>query len=606
MSTLGKQANRRVSVATMALVLASGAGALISSNAYATDAIRCLAVTGGNAAVVTGARYASVELASVGSTGSIAFRATMQPGFGGVTPADDSAIWLIRDPSAGGGTPLLVAREGSLATGMPLGVTFAELGQPVLSQSGDSVVFWSRFTTAGGVDASNDRAIYRFDATSGSGTLHPFVRTGSVPFGTPEGVLADVNDFRDRPAIGLNGFPAFTGGLFTGAGGVPVNESRGIWATDLNNDLVSIARAGQAAPELAGLVYGDEFSTPVTSTTGDVVYLARLRQGVGGVDASNDQGLWIRLAPGETHYLLARRGDSAGNGSIASARFETIDPPVVTSEPRVGFRGTMRLGVGGVTTSNDEALWSRCPCGALFAEVRESWPAFGYPAGVQFDSFSRPAYSRAGRMMFGARLRGPGISSANDTTIWWAELPIRFLTIAIEGTAAPGGNGAAFANFDFGSDFWLSPTLGDQMVFPATLTNGVRGIWVFTPQRGLRCVVKEGDAVEVAQGDTRTITSLLPRTEGYEHDGRRSAVSADGHLAFVATVTGGATGLFVADLPVVPMGCPSDWNNDNLVNSQDFFDFLTDFFDGQADLNISGHTDSQDAFDFLTAFFGGC
>ncbi|MGE3108251.1 MAG: hypothetical protein AB7O77_07835 [Phycisphaerales bacterium] len=55
--------------------------------------------------------------------------------------------------------------------------------------------------------------------------------------------------------------------------------------------------------------------------------------------------------------------------------------------------------------------------------------------------------------------------------------------------------------------------------------------------------------------------------------------------------------------------CPCDWNDVDGVNSQDFVDFLADFFNNNADYNSSGLTDTQDFFDFLGCFFAppmGC
>jgi hypothetical protein len=57
---------------------------------------------------------------------------------------------------------------------------------------------------------------------------------------------------------------------------------------------------------------------------------------------------------------------------------------------------------------------------------------------------------------------------------------------------------------------------------------------------------------------------------------------------------------------VVPGPCRADFNFDGVVNSQDFFEFVTAFFASAADFNMDGLTNSQDFFDFLGAFFGGC
>jgi hypothetical protein len=85
---------------------------------------------------------------------------------------------------------------------------------------------------------------------------------------------------------------------------------------------------------------------------------------------------------------------------------------------------------------------------------------------------------------------------------------------------------------------------------------------------------------------------------------RPGALSDNTHTAFAVQFTDGSGALFDAGLTTPP--CAPDINHDGVLSSQDFFDFLTGFFAGDADFNHSGGTDSQDFFDFLAAFFAGC
>jgi hypothetical protein len=87
---------------------------------------------------------------------------------------------------------------------------------------------------------------------------------------------------------------------------------------------------------------------------------------------------------------------------------------------------------------------------------------------------------------------------------------------------------------------------------------------------------------------------------------RRLCGGEEIRLEFVRT---GSSGEFVGvnlSVDFICADCPSDWNGSECIDSQDFFDFINDFFTTGADFNNDGVTNSQDFFDFLNAFFSVC
>jgi uncharacterized repeat protein (TIGR01451 family) len=172
------------------------------------------------------------------------------------------------------------------------------------------------------------------------------------------------------------------------------------------------------------------------------------------------------------------------------------------------------------------------------------------------------------------------------------------------------GSGESFDDGVFAQTFFMAigNTSGDFIVGGLTNATDVNTDAVLVLNNE-RVVLRENDPVDL---DNNGIFD----DDAYVHIFRDdfAFVTDDGFL-YVAVRLRNSAGICAGPAEVgqalirVDLGfeeCVADWNVDDVVNSQDFFDFLTDFFNNDADFNGDLVTNSQDFFDFLNAFFVGC
>jgi agmatine deiminase len=105
------------------------------------------------------------------------------------------------------------------------------------------------------------------------------------------------------------------------------------------------------------------------------------------------------------------------------------------------------------------------------------------------------------------------------------------------------------------------------------------------------------DVIAAETADDGVFTWTVPDVATTQARIRLTARDADGHTG---------ADMSPEDITINGAPCTVDWNASGDVNSQDFFDFLADFFENAADFNHDGVTNSQDFFDFLNEFFVGC
>jgi hypothetical protein len=460
-------------------------------------------------------------------------------GYGAVSGgATYNGVWT--DAS---GALALIARSGAQAPGASAGTNFTALRNPVLNSTGQVA-----FDATLSVPAVSNAGVWATD----SGTLTLIARKGFAAAGAGAGVnyLAFFT-----PGMNDAGRMAFRAQI-AGAG-VTAGSDVGIWSGE-SDSLTLVAREGSAAPGApAGVVFDHFPGTPILINDAGRIAFKGFLAGPGVSADVNRMGLWAERASGLE--LVARQGSPVPG--VAGGLFEFLSDPSLNRNDRVAFVGLMT----GVPVATNAAVFSDSS-GSVAVVARRGSSAPGTPA--NFSTFTEPLLNGEGHVAFQAVLNGGGVTTANDTSLWSTSTGALNL-VAREGAAAPGGAaGQTFSAF-------ASPALNaaGQLAFTAALagtgitTANDRGIWAQGLDGDLRLVAREGGALEVSPGVTRTIAELHYTAGANTEDGRRIGFNDYGEVAYLATFTDGSSGIFVSDVAKAAAG---DFNGNGAFDGGDF------------------------------------
>jgi hypothetical protein len=462
-----------------------------------------------------------------------------------------------------------VALSGQHAPGTLDGVNFmpsvGAFGIPVLNNMGQ-VAFWGHLNLPA-VDSSND-GIW----SEGSGSLALVAREGdNVPgIGTFRGF--------DWPVINDVGHTAFVGRIANSwatwaqrAGGlvrvgassnnshISLNNSghttfsaNGIWSEG-SGSLVRVAGIGDRAPGTPTGVTFTAFpatppATPPVNSFGQTAFRASLTGS--GVTSQNNAGIWSQ---GSGSLALVVRGGAPAPGTPSGVVFGPnsfggiFSPDVALNEAGETAFWAFLAG-DGVDSSNNQGIFAESSGGLrLVARTGDHTP--GTPEGVNFRTLVSPVLNDAGRTAFLALHTGDGYLGTRSG-IWW-ESPAGLTLVARSGDHAPGTpDGVVFIS---GSDSAFNQPLlnnSGQIAFFGR-TNYGRGIWATDRSGTLQLIAREGDLLDVAPGDVRTILELGFASSVSVYPGDPS-FNDRGQIVFRASFAGGTSGIFVSNAVAVP------------------------------------------------------
>ena len=370
------------------------------------------------------------------------------------------------------------------------------------------------------------------------------------------------------------------------------STGRGIYQSNGGN-LSPVAVSGQVA-DAEPAVFGSNIRAPVITNTGDLLFSANT---VNTVTQATGGGYWVanpervmRGPPledfrfglgddgrigfsrgiigqpfgygmylGDLHaqQLVLRSGEPAPG---SSSTFGYPQRPSVNNEGKFVVHVTLGPLSGpaegtGIWQGDATGISPLVLAGVAAPGTSATFKEFAYSATINDQ----------GTIGFGAILSGSGITTENDESLWKSDDGLMF-KVAQEGEFAPGTDAYfdriglfspdSFTFFSEGLTFALNNA--GQMAFMAALTGpGVTpsndsGIWAESTSGELTLLLREGDLIEIAPGDSRQVAGFQFRTGGGAQETYDGGFTDLGFLALQIGFTDGSEAILINRQLAIP------------------------------------------------------
>lgn len=464
------------------------------------------------------------------SSGQLVFTGQLQEGFGGVSLGDDQGVW-----SADGATGTLLAREGSGNVPGVAGGNFHALLGTAVDDTG-SVVLRAELTQEGSIDSTNCQGLWRF--VDGVGSLVARTNSGNVP-GVTGGSFESLST---TLPLGGDGLLVHYAKLRYDPP-ITTSNDAGLWRQELTGGGSLLVREMTVpAPGVGGGTFLD-FLPPRVNDNRQIVFLAALKR-IGDIDLLNDAGIWRYSDSGGE--LIAREGVGNVPG-VSSTTFSAFSEPTINAAGQVSFSATMNHSGGVDSSNDAGIWLSTGTTGSLLARTgSQGVPGVPGADFLEFDipESTTPLLNDLGEVLVKARLAtgSAGVTSGNDLGLWKLRGTGGQLVTRTGSGGVPGVPGASF--LDFGD---YATNQQGFTVTEATLAQGGdidagndSGLWLLGHSGG-RLIAREGDSLA---GHTIESVSFVGYSGG--NDGRSTGLNAVGQVAFQASFANNeGSGLFL-------------------------------------------------------------